>query len=877
MVMDDESYRPPPSKSSAQKKSSKSSSKSASSSIARNRAHRATVKPGAYEIPQMSAPLDMWIRKPSAPKSSLLSRPAHVSAPARLAEVTTPRAAPTPKAGSRRPVPAPRRQRSVSSELSPAPETQVTRPLQRVESSLLSPAPPTPPAPASQRSAKALPAAPSRSRPSTQADPTPRPSQKERQECDAAPAPKSPSPTESPPTDVAPGFDDIDDVLAEYADFAVSPTQSMVSLASRRSINTPRTPRRQPTGSRLSASPLASRTHLPTPARSGANDAPPSSQTSTPAKPRPGMSLTSEIWREHERDLAGEDASREKARMQAEARWERQRRAAALREEMDEEEELDFDLQFLDTLPVPAQEAVDEAQEEPLDARRRSSRGRPTGPKSSATKPDPEEQERLKNKKKEESAFKKLLSDRARDSRRGRGEEAIGAALEALKTPPRGPDHGSGDAAWMGSEATGLELDDDTKAAAQMFMAERSAAASREQELLALTKVFWDERPIAETTPSGRVVLSTTEEDSDPVVELLHDVEDPSTLMAYLTAGILDAADRGSIPRIADWLFATAFVTESTELAWTAVSKLQQIMDTHDPHPFITGERLFKRIESVWASLGARQGQPTSNLFEDGTVQRSRDDASAILCVIIEAAVQNCGKGDGFTEADLEGLILRLFALLAEPSTTATLSQQIAQTIGRTLLLTPTQNIAALAFKAAELVAPLSKQLQARAVLTLGGGTSAVRQLVRWLAISLILPEIRGEKEQPPSAVDMDILQQGLDHIQDLMPDGTTDYWPASDAFTLWSLALGDESEDANGSADDTRRHLNRLLHSIRDKAQEGPAASLKGRMDQLKHVLKLQDDKRQGRRGKQTDATSWLFGEERGQTKLSFAPTGGA
>lgn len=121
----------------------------------------------------------------------------------------------------------------------------------------------------------------------------------------------------------------------------------MISLASRRSINTPKTPRRQPTGSRLSASPLATRTHLPTPARSGANDAPPSSQTNTPAKSRTGMSLTSEIWREHERDLAGEDASREKARIQAEARWERQRQAAAMREEMDEEEELDFDLQFL--------------------------------------------------------------------------------------------------------------------------------------------------------------------------------------------------------------------------------------------------------------------------------------------------------------------------------------------------------------------------------------------------------------------------------------------------------------------------------------------------------------------------------------------------
>lgn len=216
MVMDDESYRPPPSKSSAQRKSSKSSSRSAASSIARNRAHRGVAKPGMYEIPQMSAPLDMWIRKPSAPKNSLLSRPAHVSAPARLAEATTPRAA--PKAAISKSAPAPRRQRSVSSELSPAPETQVARPLQRDESSLLSPAPPTPPAPASQRSAKVLPATPSRSRPSTQADPTPRPSQRERQEGNAAPVPKSPSPTESPPTDVAPGFDDIDDVVSRHAD-----------------------------------------------------------------------------------------------------------------------------------------------------------------------------------------------------------------------------------------------------------------------------------------------------------------------------------------------------------------------------------------------------------------------------------------------------------------------------------------------------------------------------------------------------------------------------------------------------------------------------------------------------------------------------------
>lgn len=426
-----------------------------------------------------------------------------------------------------------------------------------------------------------------------------------------------------------------------------------------------------------------------------------------------------------------------------------------------------------------------------------------------------------------------------------------------------------GDAAWTGSEATGLELDDDTKAAAQLFMAERSAAASRERELSASTKVFWDETPTTETTPSCRAVLSTS--GSDSVVELLRDVEDPTSLLA---TGILDAADTESIPHIADWLFTTAFAAESTELAWTAVSNLQQIMDTHDHHPFMTGERLFKRIESVWVSLGAKQ-EESIPLF-DGTIQRSRDDASAILCVIIEAAVQKCCEVDRFTEADREGLILRLFALLAEPSTTATLLQQIAQTIGRILLFTPTQSIAGLAFKAADLVAPLPTQLQARAVLALGRGTSVVRQLVRWLAMSLILPEIRGEKEQPPSVVDMDLLQQGLDHIQDLMPDGTTDYWPASDTFTLWSLALGDESEEASGSADDTRRHLNRLLHSIRDKAQEGPAASLKGRMDQLKHVLKLQDDKRQGRRGKQTDATSWLFGEERGQTKLSFAPAGG-
>ncbi|KAL1410020.1 hypothetical protein Q8F55_004022 [Vanrija albida] len=838
MAMDEESYRPPPPKTT--RKSSKSSSKSASSSIARNRPPREAAKgqPGRYEIPQMSAPLDMWTRKPSASKGGLLSRPAEVT-----------RAPKAPVAASRAPR-ALERQRSVSSELSPAPETQAPRPLQRVESSLLSPAPETPEA---ERISKKgpPPTTPSRTRPPVHFGSAPRASQ-------GAPRPeaKSPSSTESPPTDVAPAFDDIDDVLAQYADFAVSPAQSMVSLASRRSQNaTPRTPRhRQATGARLSLSPLASRTHLPTPARSGTDV--PNSHSHTPAKP----TLTSEIWKEHERDQSREDDSYEKAEMRAEARRERLRQTALQQEEMDEEAELDLDLQF--SLP----EAAEEQPEEPPEPPRRSTRGRrsnETRPASSPSEPDAEEQARLKSKKKNENAFKKLLNDRARDAARGRGAEAIDAALEALSSPSPSPDRGLLFRGSWGAagEAAGIDVDEDAKEVAKEFMAARTAAASRQRELA--MKVFWGESS-PQCEASGSATLSTSNE-ADAVVKLLQEVQDPSGLMSYLAAGIVDAADEVSLPNISDWLFTLAFSADSNDLAWTAVHNLRQVMERSST-PFMTGERLLARVQSVWASLGAKPESSTSRLFDEAVIKRSRDDASAIICSVVESAARKNWLGT----PELEAIVLRLFTLLADPSTTAVLSQQVAQTIS-TILPALQATVVDLAFKAADLVAALPASLQARVVLALGESTTEVRQLVRWLAISLVLPELRSDDG---AAFDTDFLQQGLDRVEVLMAEGT-DYWAASDAFTMWSLALGDFDSLAAGStssfADDLRRHLIHLLHTIRDKAEEGPAASLKGRMDQLRHVLKLQRDKIRNRRGQHTDAASLLLGQERGQTRLSF------
>lgn len=246
------------------------------------------------------------------------------------------------------------------------------------------------------------------------------------------------------------------------------------------------------------------------------------------------------------------------------------------------------------------------------------------------------------------------------------------------------------------------------------------------------------------------------------------------------------ARDDGAAVR---WLFDLALAAKGDDLSMLAIADIVAALCSWERDPFEEGDTgFFSVAASAWDELGAAERQEDVPL----RIGQSRESSTTIICAVAKAL--SCTSV--LPGPDAVGLIQRLAVLAVDPSTSAALRTEIADTI-ESLLLTieTTDSWSPLMAALADDMADLPLVVQARAVCMLGLGSENVRVMVRWTALALLLRSAGMEcdfsrrSEKHPTMAD---LHAGMEPILSGLREAEPDYYRLIDQLSLWSSAAGD-------------------------------------------------------------------------------------
>lgn len=230
---------------------------------------------------------------------------------------------------------------------------------------------------------------------------------------------------------------------------------------------------------------------------------------------------------------------------------------------------------------------------------------------------------------------------------------------------------------------------------------------------------------------------------------------------------------------------------------------------------------------------------------------------------------------------ECETLLCHLSLLAVDPSTTPALSRSIVEAVDALVTAAvEVVDVINVAVEMADKLSHLPLNLLAKAILALGQGTSSTRELVRWLAMALLVPgslDSIGDDDHVPSIAHLTI---GLDRvIRDLStPDPNNDYIDLSYMLTLWVAAASDIPTllgDADSSSGKQLRTLaSNLMHArnkIKDTSAGAQAGSLKSRLHIASNVLHLQQRLAESKAKAARLSGRGLEQGQGGQTRLSL------
>ncbi|BEI81428.1 hypothetical protein CcaverHIS002_0205880 [Cutaneotrichosporon cavernicola] len=625
------------------------------------------------------------------------------------------------------------------------------------------------------------------------------------------------------------------DLYADFAEFAGSPSQSILITPAKRSMTRLSV---SPTASKTFRSHVASKFGVTTEAgESTAGPGPPEHSESLYKASQPPMSPTARLLaeeQERERKVAEERERAQTAAAEREANNRAQFEAIKLLEGSDDSDDGD---------ELRLSQVFRDIERTPSPGVRRSVRQRQSVSKVSDDDHDPSLPQRPQFK--SNPNHSKLFKELDRDTRRGMTTAHIEAALSASASPER----------RQLDLANVSGVDEAVLAEAQRIQRE----GARKEEREAVHSVFWEEdRRLAVEGPPLPLRCAY----QDYSVEMLEDVYDESTLARLVSCLPVPASTEVLLN---EWLFELAFCARDEELAYVALERLLEFIVSSTNEPTQAPDGLFWLMNSAWYQLGAKVRESERPLAR---VARDRATASTFICRIASMAANKGWLGSHCAWF----MLCHLAVLASDSSTSSALSRQIeaatADLFNLVLKENPHDNMIA------EELASLELAPQVRSVLALGQRNSASRAAVRWTTIGLLLAndEDAVKKEGGARPIAHRVLQ-GLYRIEDEIRSENADYGRISNLLALWCAGLTDLDDGWSNDPEAAWvvRESLRLRDLVRDDPDDPATSEVKGRLQLTHHIVSLHVQAATDRERRARIAGKGLEVGVHGQTRLSF------